>query len=299
MASDSQRSAEPASRPGSIAASYGLCKPGMLPPDQIAAASGIHESFARGLSQVLSEYLELPVAAALDGVSHEPLADFLSPAEDHACLITLDVEPMCGQAFIGFPPGFAFRILNTLLASPQNGFTTGRNSMTEIEIHIMRDCFGAMVRELQRAWAVLDVKFTVASITGGELPQLSPSAGTMLVLRTTVNLDGTEESFRIAIPGLLLRVASRNTTDAAASRLPPSNPDLLNSLRGATCQVEALLDGSTLRMSDLLAMEPGQILKLGQSAGASFKCTVNGKLKFAGELIHSGERQALQIQSIA
>jgi flagellar motor switch protein FliM len=48
-------------------------------------------------------------------------------------------------------------------------------------------------------------------------------------------------------------------------------------------------------MSELLAMEPGQVLRLGNPAGSSFDCVVNGKAKFQGELIRSGDRQALQI----
>jgi flagellar motor switch protein FliM len=69
-------------------------------------------------------------------------------------------------------------------------------------------------------------------------------------------------------------------------------------LGGATLQLEAVLCGSTLRMSDLGAMQPGQILMLGQPAGSALDCLVNGKAKFRGEWITQGDRPALQIDSL-
>jgi flagellar motor switch/type III secretory pathway protein FliN len=48
-------------------------------------------------------------------------------------------------------------------------------------------------------------------------------------------------------------------------------------------------------MSDLLAMEPGQILMVGQTVGVPVECRINGKVKFRGELIQTGARRAIQL----
>ena len=57
--------------------------------------------------------------------------------------------------------------------------------------------------------------------------------------------------------------------------------------------MEAVLSGSTLRMDDLLAMEPGNVLMLAQPASAPIDCLIGGKAKFRGECIDHANRQAL------
>ena len=61
--------------------------------------------------------------------------------------------------------------------------------------------------------------------------------------------------------------------------------------------MEAVLAGSSLRMSDLAAMEPGHVLMLAQAAGSPLMCLVNGKPKYRGEWITHGDRQAFQVDS--
>ncbi|MEI9975165.1 MAG: FliM/FliN family flagellar motor C-terminal domain-containing protein [Ignavibacteriota bacterium] len=66
----------------------------------------------------------------------------------------------------------------------------------------------------------------------------------------------------------------------------------------ATLEVEAVLEGSSIRLADLAAMQTGQILVLAQPAGSQLECVVNGKTKFRGEWIALGDRHGLQVQSL-
>ena len=61
-------------------------------------------------------------------------------------------------------------------------------------------------------------------------------------------------------------------------------------------EAEAVLAGPSLRMSDLLALEAGQVLVLGEAAGSQLECRINGKTVFRGDWIHQGNQGALQIQ---
>jgi len=66
-------------------------------------------------------------------------------------------------------------------------------------------------------------------------------------------------------------------------------------LGAATLRLEAVLEGSALRIGDLLAVRPGQILALAQPIGAASQCLVNGRVKFRGDLVNVGGRQAFQV----
>ena len=106
----------------------------------------------------------------------------------------------------------------------------------------------------------------------------------------------SRETFRIAVPAFLARLAALQSASATAEEAPaPVREMILGALRRANVSVEAVLSGSTLRMGDLLAMEPGHVLMLAQPAGSPLECRINGKPKFRGEWIRHGNRQALEL----
>jgi flagellar motor switch protein FliM len=94
----------------------------------------------------------------------------------------------------------------------------------------------------------------------------------------------------------MARIAALESRRGSDTARLPVNEDLLAALGKARVEVEAVLTGSTLRMSDLLAMEPGQIVTLGQPANTPLHCRINGVNKFCGELIQNRERAALLIE---
>ena len=267
---------------------------GMLPAYQLATLRSVHQAFLTSFAQACGEELDLPVSALLVDLKPISLCAFLDPDYGHACLIPLVVDPSFGRAYLSLEPGFTFRILNMLLGAPQEQGVSARTSATEIELHIMRDFLGMLVGCLQKAWAQLKVDFAVPG--DGDATPGSTKPDAMIVLQSAVKLGDYEEIFRLALPALLVRVAAKKA-DSPVPSLSRANPDLLAALGSATCNIEAVLEGSTILMSDLLRMEEGQILTVGSSSAARFECTVNGSRKFSGELIHSGVRQALQIES--
>lgn len=277
---------------------YEGCPPDMFSADQLGLLERIHKDFLHLFEQEISSYLETAVAISMTGLQQMALKEFLSE-EEGDCLITLDVESVPGQAYLSLQNTFVTRVLDILLKTPTKDVSSGRTSITDIEIHILQEFFASLVGALQKAWEICGAHFKVVSI--GSAPPDSPVASSgvsMMVVTSAVQFEDAPAQFRLALPALLVRVAAVAAVDSASVHgSGGAHSDTLEALRTATLQVEALLDGSTLRMRDLLAMEPGQVLMLGKPAGSSFDCVVNGKAKFRGELLHSGGRQALQIGS--
>jgi len=277
----------------------GACVPGMLPAEQVALAERTHQQFLRALGEKLSQYLGTPVAATPAGIEQAPLAGFLS-GDDCGCLISLDLDPTGLQAFVALPAGLVFRTVGLLIGAPQDAAAPARETLTDIELHILHEFFDTLIRALRESWSISAVNFRLASIAASpESRQTDAPAGTMVVLNSVLKVGEADESFRVALPALLVRLAALEASRTAADPLAAAEgSDVLAALRTARLELEAVLEGSTLRMSDILAMEPGRILMLGHPAGSLFDCLVNGKLKFRGELIHVGEHQALLIDSL-
>ena len=275
---------------------YSSCPPGLLPAEAVTLFTDLMESYLRGLARGLSEYLEVPVGAGLDGPVQLSRAQFLGAAQTDVCRLTLDLDGGRGQAFFGLSPGLVTRILGILLVIPPDMQPAQREAVTDIEIHVMRRFFETLTGELRRAWESIHMGFAMRPVEPTDEKPADSEEDPLLVLNCRIKFAAGEETFRLAVPALLVRLAVLDREREAALKpgIAPY-PGMLNILRHASFELEAVLEGSRLRMSDLLAIQPGEILMLEQPIGAPVQCRVNGKVKFRGELIQTGARRALQV----
>jgi flagellar motor switch protein FliM len=258
----------------------------------MAFVRGIQERFLHAFAETLAVRLEMPVTAQT--VSVKPLSgrEFLEPIDALGYMLTLEAEPVRGQAFVALSAGLLAYTLRILLGSPPTPEESPR-AVTEIELHILREVLELLTRELTEAWKPSGVAFRWTP--GVDEP--TAGLGTMLVFDCHLVLNDTQQTLRIAVPAFLARLAALQSTHEAEVEAPaPVRKTILAAVCRANVVMEAVLSGSTLRMKDLLAMERGHVLMLGQSAGSQCECRINGKTKFRGEWIAHGDRQGLELQ---
>jgi flagellar motor switch protein FliM len=273
------------------AAEYQTYTPGALPSAQLAFVRAMQEKFLQAFAEALAVRLETPVAAQI--VSVQPLSgsEFLKSADLLGCLLTLDAEPVRGQAFIALSAGLVAYLLRALLGAPPTP-DDGSHAVTEIESHILREIFESLARELTEAWKLSGIAFRWTP-AAGEAPD---GQCAMVVFDCQLVLDDAPQTLRIAAPAFLARLAALQSTLAVEEDAPaPVRETILAALRRASVGVEAVLAGSTLRMKDLLAMERGQVLMLAQPTGSPLECRINGKTKFRGEWIAHGDLDGLEL----
>jgi flagellar motor switch protein FliM len=275
------------------APAYDLCPPGILPADQMAFAESIHRGFVQALARLLSACLEAPVSASLGGMEQKSFADFVNSRAAGACLIPLQAGARGGRAFVELSAGFVHRALGILIGTPDNALTPER-AITGIEQHILQECFDSIVLALREAWAAHRIDFE--TLPENACQEQSAPEDSALVVNALVTLGGNAEPVRLAMPALLVRLAAMETHVPAAAPAT-SRPVLLDALRSAAVRVEAIVGGASLRMRDLLALEPGQVVTLGPPANCSVEFVINGQAKFRGELVVNGRNQAFQISS--
>ncbi|MGA3040332.1 MAG: FliM/FliN family flagellar motor switch protein [Bryobacteraceae bacterium] len=291
MSSHSQLTGAGTGSPGPPA--YDVCTPGNLPVDQIGFVEAIHRQFLKSLARRLSDSLETPVGTDLAGIEQMQFPDFLSSCNGDACLIPLSAGPHGGRAILELSPGFVHRALGILIGAPQSAPGTERR-VTGIERHILHECFDGIVRELRDAWASHGVGFDPEPTAQGDEQAQPVTEGSAVVINSLLTIGGAEDSMRLAVPALLVRLAVK---DASPTMPAPQavRPQVLEAMREAAVRVEAVLGGASLRMRDLLTLETGRVLTLGPPANCSVECVINGVSKFRGELVSNGRNQAFQI----
>src|SRR5262249_18525568 len=73
---------------------------------------------------------------------------------------------------------------------------------------------------------------------------------------------------------------------------------LLQLVRRAKVRVDTRLEGPTLRMDSMLAMKAGDVLALDYPLDRPLDVTVNGKLKFRGEMVEAHRKRAVRITEL-
>jgi flagellar motor switch protein FliM len=257
-----------------------------LPAGQMVRARAIQETCLQTMARELSSHLDTVITATLAGI--DSLPDGWGDSQDGACRLTLEISPVRGQAFVIMAPELASQLLQLLLGAPNREGVP----VTDLELHVLRETFEIVVRALNMAWGSPHVHMQWTA-TNAVLPEPSP----LLVFDCRLAFGGVESGFRFAMPALAARLAAMQSGDAGVEENPAAvRSSLLAALRNARVEAQAVLAGPSLLMSDLLSLEPGQVLVLGEAAGSPLECRINGKTKFRGDWIVQGDKVALQIQ---
>ncbi|HWE52197.1 MAG TPA: FliM/FliN family flagellar motor switch protein [Bryobacteraceae bacterium] len=288
----------------SVSASVSTCSPGHLPDSAIARIQRIHRLFLKALEARLGDSLQSQVTLGLADTRQASMGSFLSAAADTGgYLLALDVAPTAGNAVLSYPARLLRAVLDILLARP-SGAPAGRESqLTEIENHILRDFFDAFTGTLRKAWAPsFAVGFNRISAGMEDARQiLNASAGdSVLVLTSRLKLAGVEYTFDLALPGFLIRLAEVRAHSAQNTEHPHHSQEglMAGPLGSAVVELQGVLRGATLRMGDLLALKPQQVLFLGTPLESPFDCLVNGTVQFSGEMVAGANRPCFHVQGL-
>jgi flagellar motor switch protein FliM len=256
-----------------------------LPADQIGFVETIYRRFLQSFARRLGGTLETPINTDLVGIDQMPFSDFLNSCDANACQVSLNAAAGASRAILELGQGFLHRVLAVLIGAPENSVRPERG-ITGIERHTLSECIDALILDLRETRAAYRVNLGAASIAEDEeQAQLPVPEGGAVVVTSVLQLGGSQESMRLAVPALMVRLAAVGLHKAKAPLPTASRPLLVEALRVAGVQVEAMLGG------------PGQVLMLGPPANCSVECVVNGVAKFRGELVSNGRNQAFQVES--
>lgn len=279
---------------------------GQLASNAIATVEEVHQAFLKLLQAELSELLQDAVSASFQGTKQAPVSTPMRGTTSGDRAIQLDLSPLPASAYLVFPPALLFRVLDILLATPPAATSDDDEEkprmVTGIELFILREFFEVFAKCLRAAWApVYAAAFTQTPTSFEEAgPAVPDGTDLALVLRSGIALGGLEADFVLALPTFLARMAQLKLAEASSreGEGEPYEESILRSLGAASLNLEAVLQGASIRIRDLLAMAPGQILTVANSEDSSFDCLVNGRQQFTGTLVPSGERCALRIETL-
>jgi flagellar motor switch protein FliM len=281
---------------------YDFRRPDRIAKDQLRSIHILHENFARNLASSLSAYLRAYVAVNLVSVEQLSFLEFTQVLPSPTSLIALGLKPYDGTALLEINPALVFPILEMLLGGSGKSTTKITREVTEIEQSILEGLLRIVLNDLRTAWApVTAIQFSIETHeTEPQLLQFLAPTEAVVAISIEIRIGDTAGMMNIGIPSIIIKMLRQKFDQQWSVRKSQATNEeharVLKLIRPGTFHLDARLQGPTIGVSDLLDLSEGDILTLDYPTERPVDFTVNGKLKYRGEIVVTGRKRAFQIQ---
>jgi len=269
---------------------------------QFRLIQGMHESFAKTLSEVLSSLLGCETSALFSGIRLTTAGDFQSSLATPTCLITLRLHPERERMVLAMDSSTVLGLLDMLLGGGGNAPPAPRE-LTEIEWSLLEEISRALVRALGESWqSFKPVEFVVEALGNDPamMPCPSPSIPHLRIAFTLV-FGGQDGQFQIAVPcSFFDAIVPAPKTQEGEPALPQFDLERnAQLLEDAELEIEVYLEGTRLSFGELLALRAGQVVRFDHGLNEPLRGVVNGEVSLTGHILSSGRKRAFQIEESA
>lgn len=282
---------------------YDFRRPDRIAKEQLRSIHILHENFARELGSSLSAYLRAFVVVNLVSVEQLSFTEFLQGLRSPTCVVSLGISQFDNNALLELSPSIAFPILEMLLGSTSLSTNKIGREATEIERSILDSIIRIVLRDLREAWSqVAELDFTVESFeTEPQLLQILAPNEAVVAVSIEVSVGETSGMINLTIPSIIVKMLGQKfdqqwstrrneTTEAERERV-------LGLIRDASMRLDARLKGPMLSVENLMRLEIGDVLAFDYPVDRPLDVSVNGKLKFKGQVVSAGGKRVAQLST--
>jgi flagellar motor switch protein FliM len=284
---------------------YNFRRPNRVAKDQIRTLQMLHDSFGKIYGSSLSAHLRTVVEVELEAVEQITYSEFIMSLSMPSCITIFNMEPLKGGAVLEINPHIIFMMIDRLLGG------MGRSSVrvrefTEIEKSLIeRIVLRAMV-DLQQAWQHVGAfSFRLLNIeTNPQFVQITSPNEVVLVITFNIRIGEVSGVMTLCFPYLLLEPvipklsAQRWFTSTQREQSVEARGHIRSEIMKTRLTLRAFLGQVPLTVRDLLALRPGDVVRLSTGPGAMVPVEVEGVTKFSASPGVLRRKKAVQIQSI-
>jgi flagellar motor switch protein FliM len=282
---------------------YDFRRPDRIAKDQLRSIHLLHDNFARNLASSLSGYLRAYVIVNLVSVEQLSFAEFTQCLPSPTVLVALGMKPFDGNAVMELNPSLVFPLLEMLLGGNGKGAALSRET-TEIEQSILDTLFRIILHDLSLAWQVVaNLTFSVEGReTEPQLLQILAPNEAVVSIGLEIRVGDNTGLMNIGMPSIIIKMLRNKFDQQWSVRKSDSTvaeqTRMLNLLKPTNLHLDARLEGSTLRVQDLMTIEPGHILNFDHPLDRPVRLSVNGQNKYEGQLVATRNKKCFQVEKL-
>jgi flagellar motor switch protein FliM len=272
---------------------------------QMRAIHMLHENFVRNLGSSLSAYLRSYLTVNLVSVEQLSYAEFLEGLPSPTCIASLGLPPYEGNAALEVNPSIIFPILEMMLGGNGKSPAVVQREITEIEQNLLDGLFRIILHDLAEAWkSVTVIDFKIENMEKEpQLLQIVAPNEAVVAVGVEIRVGDSTGMMNMAMPAIIIKMMRQKFEQQWSVRKAESTETeqerMLRFLKSASVELDGRLEGATLSLEDLLALEEGDLLTFDHPLGRSFDCQVNGKLKYKGQVVRLGNKKGFRIERSA
>lgn len=277
-------------------------RPDRIPKSQVRAIHLLHDNFVRSLVSSLSAYLRSYLTVNLVSVEQLSYAEFLEGLPSPTCMVSLGLRPYDGNGVLELNPSLVFPILEMLLGGTGKSSAAIQREITEIEQKLLDGLVRIILHDLGEAWkAVTAIDFTVESMeTEPQLLHLLAPNEAVVAIAVEIRFGDIVGMMNIAMPSIVIKMMRQKFDQQWSVRKTHASEAeqarVLRLLRSAGLNIEARLEGLTLRVRELMDLSEGNVLMFDYPAESPVRLFVNGEHKFSGQVVTTGRKRAILLE---
>lgn len=282
---------------------YDFKRPERVSKEQMRALEGIHESFARNFGAFLSGFLRTIVEIRVASAEQLTYSEFIHSLPNPTNFNLLTAEPLEGQLCLEISPLIIYPIIDRLLGGSNSELFIPQRPLTVIEQRLVNRITDRALAALTESWAdLVQVKFKIAAVESNpHLVQIVAPNEVVVVLGFEIRMAGRAGTMSLCMPFNVIEPVMGKLLSQGwlvyQRRVPADDrsQEIGRGLGATRVNLIAYLAQTTIRMSELLNLQPGDILQTTKPVGGEMVVQVQGRNKFAGELGRHKDNLAVKI----
>jgi flagellar motor switch protein FliM len=282
---------------------YDFKRPERVSKDQMRALEGLHEGFSRNLGAALSGYLRTIVEVKIRSIEQLTFAEFTYSLPTPTSFTLLSAAPLEGQICMEISPLIIYPIIDRMLGGSNAELYVPQRPLTQIEQRLANRIIERAIDALTEAWEnIAEISFEVQQHESNpQLVQIVPPNEVVVVINFEVKMGDRAGSMSLCVPFNVIEPLIHNLTTRdwfgfqRKQKQEHQRDSLMENLEDAKLRIRAYLGQTTIKVSDLLSMEPGDVLKTRKEVTDDLILQIEGKSKFAGKAGQFRDHRAFHI----
>jgi flagellar motor switch protein FliM len=258
-----------------------------------------NETLARELTISLSAFLRTSVTATHSSGGEMSFGEF-PVADSRACFGLAVVRPDDRKLVLVVEYSVLLPLVGVALGAKAGSFGVVDRKPTEIELQVVSMLYRMILADAYRSWATLmETPLETVTLEFEPAPsRILPATEPVFAARFELTAGEQVGQLTLLVPPDLF-----TTVVTEEEPVPVEKPETsvsveatLELLLGGQVAMQVWLDGSEMRLGDLLRLHEGQIVRLDHPVERRVACTLNGVSSFNGQIVSTGQRRAFQVE---
>jgi flagellar motor switch protein FliM len=272
---------------------------GRLSNENARALNAVHEAFARRMAIGFDSWLGTSVEVKQKGLEQQPIKEHIADIAPLTYIAPLTLSTLQSSMIVECDVNIVFAMIEMLLGGT-GAPGSGSRELSEIEEEIMQDVVALIARQVESVWHFPNLALTPGRRIKPSLVQQYCQANERLAIaKFEMELGPARGTFQMVLPaaflGALIQQIKQDEPQKKGSVRYFPRPNIRERILDCDIEVAAELPGLRVAVRDLIALQPGSVLKLRAPVRQPGMLTAGGQGIFESVPVRNGSQKAAQL----